>query len=235
MSTTRDIIKGALRLIGTIASGETPSASEQSDALLVLNQMLDSWSNENLLVFDRTREIFPLVASQQAYTMGLAGNFNTSRPIEIERIGIINTGYTPNSEIPVRILTLDEWADLTIKSTTSSLPTAAYIEWTNPLIIINLWPVPNTGASIALYTKKSFAAITDVSLDIGLPPGYEKAIRYNLAVELCPEYGMPASAEVIQGATEGKANIKQTNIDPTYMACDVGSLGSGPFNYLTGK
>jgi hypothetical protein len=52
MSTTAgDQIYAALRLIGQLAEGETPSAETAQDALTALNQMLDSWSIERLSVF----------------------------------------------------------------------------------------------------------------------------------------------------------------------------------------
>ena len=36
-------IERALRLLGVLAEGETPSAATSQDALMALNQMIDSW------------------------------------------------------------------------------------------------------------------------------------------------------------------------------------------------
>ena len=49
--TAGDQISRALRLLGVLAEGETPSASESQDALMALNQMIDSWNTERLSVF----------------------------------------------------------------------------------------------------------------------------------------------------------------------------------------
>ena len=49
--TAGDQINRALRLLGVLAEGESPSASESRDALVALNQMLDSWDTERLAVF----------------------------------------------------------------------------------------------------------------------------------------------------------------------------------------
>ena len=49
--TAGDQINRALRLLGVLAEGETPSASESQDALMALNQMIDSWNTERLSVF----------------------------------------------------------------------------------------------------------------------------------------------------------------------------------------
>jgi len=53
-----DQINGALRLIGQLAEGETPSAATSADALTALNQMLDSWSAERLSVFSTQDQVF---------------------------------------------------------------------------------------------------------------------------------------------------------------------------------
>ena len=44
--TANDQINGALRLLGVLAEGETPSAATSQDALAALNQMIDSWNTE---------------------------------------------------------------------------------------------------------------------------------------------------------------------------------------------
>ena len=42
MTTALDLITGALRKINVLAAGEVPQASEQQDALAVLNDLLDT-------------------------------------------------------------------------------------------------------------------------------------------------------------------------------------------------
>ena len=50
MSTTAgDQINGALRLLGVLAEGESPSAATSQDALAALNQMIDSSKNRQRL------------------------------------------------------------------------------------------------------------------------------------------------------------------------------------------
>ena len=58
MTTANDQINGALRLIGQLAEGETPSAATSADALTAMNQMLDSWSSERLSVFSTQDQVF---------------------------------------------------------------------------------------------------------------------------------------------------------------------------------
>ncbi len=65
-STRNDLIKGALRLIGVLASGETPSASDISDCSEALNLMVKGWMPEAHL-WSQTQATLFLVAGQRQY------------------------------------------------------------------------------------------------------------------------------------------------------------------------
>jgi len=45
-----DIISRAMKDIGALASGETPTADEAQDAFDMLNDLIDQWSNEDMIV-----------------------------------------------------------------------------------------------------------------------------------------------------------------------------------------
>ena len=83
MYTANDIIRSAMRLIQVSAVDTDLTASELQDGLESLNRMLDSWSADELTLYQVIREQFPLVSGQNPYTMGYGGNFNTSRPMKI--------------------------------------------------------------------------------------------------------------------------------------------------------
>lgn len=220
--TVREFLTSSLRLIGVTAQGEAMTASEASDALAVLNEMLDSWSADGLNVYATTREEFALVASQSSRTMGTGGNFNTSRPTQILRAGVEDSGV----EIPLDILNVDEWAQISNKSLTSENPQKIYLEGTHPLETINFWPVPTSTNNLVLYSLKPFSAITNLSATFTFPPGYQEAIRHNLAVRLAPEYGKQTPAEVAAIAGDALAQIKRKNIKPSYMESDVMGLSN---------
>jgi hypothetical protein len=65
-----DIISRAMKDIGALASGETPSPEEAQDAFDMLNDLIDQWSNEDMIVFNTTEIIWPVVAGQVQYTIG---------------------------------------------------------------------------------------------------------------------------------------------------------------------
>ena len=65
-----EIISRALKDIGALASGETPSPDEAQDAFDMLNDLIDQWSNEDMMVFNVTEIIFPVIPGQIQYTIG---------------------------------------------------------------------------------------------------------------------------------------------------------------------
>lgn len=233
--TVRDMIRGSLRLIGALAEGETPSAAQQSDVLFAFNQMIESFSNDPLLSSYKVREEFTLVPSTQSYTIGTGGTFSTTRPLEVYEAGLEIQGSSP-TEIPVDIINDQQWADIRQKSVSSSIPRKIYIEDAFPLSNVHVWPVPEAAHKLVLYSRKPLDTYSSYTTEINLPPGYLRMYRYNLAVEVAPEFGKEPSGLVLQTAMDSKAAIKRTNTKPIYLECDRGVLPwTSGFNIVTGE
>lgn len=232
--TARDLIRGSLRLIGAIASGESGSENEQAEALAVLNDLMDSWSLDGFLLYQTKRESFPITTGLQNITMGPLGTFDTIRPIKVLRASVEQNG----NEIPIRLVTVDEWAKITVKSTNSELPSKIYVEGTFPLETLNIWPIPSAANNLIIYSYKPLLSFVNDSDDLILPPGYARALRYNLAIELASEYGKTIPQEVALIATESKTYVQRQNTKPVYMISDALGLPSGgtkTFNWITGE
>lgn len=65
-----EIISRALKDIGALESGETPTPDAAQDAFDMLNDLIDQWSNEDMMVYNTTEIIFPLISGQVQYTIG---------------------------------------------------------------------------------------------------------------------------------------------------------------------
>lgn len=232
--TGRELVSAALRLIGASAPGESLSAGEATDGLAALNRMLGSWSNDNLLVPYRVREEFSLVAGQQSYTIGVSGNFNTARPMAIENAFLLDESQSPAFERLINVLNQDRWAEISIKGLESEVPTDLFMNDAFPQATIYIYPKPTAVKKLVLFSLKPISTMT-LDTVISFPPGYERALIFNLAIDLAPEYGRTVADTVVNGATESKAAIQRTNIKPTYLAADPALLQQrGLFNILTG-
>ena len=73
-----DIISRALKDIGALAAGETPSPEEAQDAFDMLNDMLDQWSNEDMMTYYKTEIVFPITPGQTQYTIGPGGQIGAN-------------------------------------------------------------------------------------------------------------------------------------------------------------
>jgi hypothetical protein len=78
MTTPYDIISRALKDIGALAAGESPSADDAQDSFDMLNDMCAQWSNENMMVFYKTEIIFQTVQNTVQYTLGPSGSVGAS-------------------------------------------------------------------------------------------------------------------------------------------------------------
>lgn len=232
--TANDLIASSLRLIGVLASGETASGAEASDALVVLNDMLDQWNAERLTIFDIIPQDFPLVAEQQLYTLGTGGNFNIARPPRIERASLMWLANPSQPlELPLDIMDYASWQAIPVKDTTSTQPRVVYVEYSFPLINLRYYPVPNIISDTRLYVWNPLTSFTALSTDLTFPPGYAKALRYNLALDLAPEYGRPVPPEVAVQAVDSKGKIKSINAPAPIMSVDAALRGDvGLYNWL---
>lgn len=236
MATAAEIIESALRKLGVIASGEDPSSAEQADGLASLNQMLASFSNESIFLFSDNEETFTLTPSTSSYTMGSGGDFNTTQPIKITDARLQVNTSNPAYEMPISILTLPEWKKIVQKNISSTLPSAIYVEYGAALATINVYPVPSAAQSLILNSRKVVQSFASAATAVAMPPGYERLLVFNLAVEVASEYGQEASPTVQRIAKESKAMILRNNSESPILKNEIADLINGaPFNWLTGQ
>lgn len=208
MATALDMIKKSMRLSGAIGQSKEITASQASDALDTLNSMLESWSIERLFVYQIYDETVSWTSGQSSRTIGSGGNFNTTRPSRIE------DGFTRISNIDYRYRSIskDEYDAIANKTTQSSYPDVIYYDNTASLGVLYAYPVPNATVSIHLNTWKQLQSFSTLTTVLALPPGYRRAIEYNLTVELQGEYpDLALHQSVIEIARQSKAAIKTQN------------------------
>jgi len=222
MSTAQDLIKGSLRLLGVIASGETPSSSELSDGLSALSGMISSWSNDGFLVFKETIKGFDIPAGKSKYSVGPGGDLNISWPVDIKSATYQTS--IQEGEYLLDELNLDQWADVNLKTLQSTLPSYYHLNKTYPMAELRLWPIPSQAGRVNLYALTELCGYDALTDELCLPPGYERMLRYNLAVELAPEFGLEPSLTVQGIASESKALVQRTNTKPVLLSSDAFGL-----------
>lgn len=204
MPTARRIITRALQKNGVLTKNESVSGDEASDGLDALNDMVSSWSNDSLLIYARISEDFPLISGQSTYTIGTGGDFDTSRPLQVlsafTRIGSIDYDIDIISDV--------EFDTITQKDISSSIPDVMYYDGNAPLGEIRIYPVPTTG-TLHIRSEKELSQFTTLDTDIDFPSGWTRALVYNLAVDLAPEYGQQVDPVVFEIAGQSLGKIKK--------------------------
>jgi len=202
MATALNYITTAMKKAGILSDVETPTASQASDALETMNDLLDSWSNEGLLTSARTLEEFTFSGGVANYTMGAGGDFDTSKPVQLVSI------YTRRgtTDYAIRELSDDRYADIISKDT---LGIPDYVNFTNafPLSLLKFYPVPSNSDPVFILSDKEIGNYS-LSDTISLPLGWARAIKYNLAIELATEYGVSAPQETVATANDALIKIK---------------------------
>lgn len=218
MSTTTatDIINGALRLLQVASPDVVLTASEANDALDALNLMVDSWSNESLMVSHVTKETFAVIPGHNPYTIGAGGDFDTERPIAIEGA----TFNINNIDYPVQSVAFDDWSSVRLKLLSTIFPDYLYYDATFPMGAVYFHPIPSTTSTITLYNRKPFTQFTGLTDALVFPPGYARLMKYGLAIEIAPEYQTTAGDDVKAMFVAAKAGIKRTNKRPITSSID---------------
>lgn len=227
-TTALDIITGAAKLIGVVFKSEALTPDEANDGLVALNDMLDSWSNDNLTTYAYTLENFTLTGAA-SYTIGTGGTLNTARPINIAT-AVLRVG---NVDYPLEIITQQEYiTEIPIKSIGSTIP--QYLTYDNgyPLGTIKIYPVA-AGGVLYLLSNKPLSNLAALTTSVDLPPGWKKALKFNLAIDLAGEFGVEIPQAVLAGAKSSLGMIKRaTSINNAmpYMPSDLSgwNIYSGP-------
>ena len=218
-----DLIEGSMRLLGAIATGETMTADEANDGLNSLNDVLETWSLENLTVWGVDNQTFVSVAGQSLYTIGPTGDFVTTRPVRISRMFCTLNGV----DFPVEFIGEDEYDAISLKTQGQDYPEKAVYINSSPLGILKVWPVFTQSLPVTLAIDQVLTQIPTLSTVIGFPPGYYIALKHALAIMLSPDYGITPSSVIVQVEQMAKANIKRANKKKREAGFDL-AYTSGP-------
>jgi len=213
------LIIDAHRLLGLNISGDSLGTSPVNDSLTALNAMLDSWSTEGLSIFHSLDQAFYWPANRASRTLGPsdAANFTGTRPTKLSSATYFIDEDFGTSQQP-RQLTKEEYAAISSKTLTSTYPNAFYANMTMPDIVISVYPIPTKGLRWHFISDGPLDSNLELGSSLQFPPGYYRAIRYNLAIDLAAEFGQNVSASVVRIAIEAKRGIERVNNCPNVLA-----------------
>lgn len=186
------IIKGALRLIGAIAQGENPTTDQVTEASEALNLMVKAWEADGMPLWGLSEYALSVTSGQTGYQIGLGYEVNIPKPLKI--IQAFNRNTTTNIDIPMRVVTKQEYNMLGNKTTTG-LPIQLYYDPQRDYGKVYLFPTPDSIAEaqnkIHIIYQRPFEDFDTSTDNPDFPQEWLEALKYGLAQRLAPEYGVP--------------------------------------------
>ncbi len=224
-----DVLYAAFRIAGILGdAGRTMSMSEMSDGLRIANSMFDSFQAQRLLVYAIDRQEYALTPSKPSYTIGMGGDISITRPVKVERAGLVMLTSSPPMETSLAVLQSEQqWADVTPKAMQSTYPSKVYYQPKVPYGVLWVWPVPTVANRIALYPWVALEKVGQTTDVVDFPQGYQELVEYNLAVRLAAQFPerariSPMSVEI---ARQAIAQMKGLNEPEYLMRTELGAMG----------
>ena len=230
-----DQINGALRLIGQLAEGETPSAATSADALTALNQMLDSWSAERLSVFSTQDQVFTWPASTKSRTIGPTGDFVGNRPVLLDDSTYFRDPSN-NISFGIKIINQQQYDGIAVKTVTSTYPQVIWLNMDMPNMDMYIYPVPTKALEWHFISVTELVEPATLATTLVVPPGYLRCFRFNLACEIAAEFGVEPPPQVQRIAMSSKRNIKRINNPDDVMSMPYSIIATRQrFNVFSGN
>jgi hypothetical protein len=208
--TVQELIDKSLQTLGVIAPGETPAPEERTDALSALNSLIANWNAQQLPLFSVQLTTVPLTGAG-SYTLG-------TRPMRIKSAQVLAANGAAQAPVLVDAV---GWASIADKTRTGIYAEALYCDYGFPAATVSLSPRP-AGGTLEIYSYKQLTEFASLAESIVLPPGYERALRFALAMDLASEYGRTVTPEIAAAAQEAKNAIAGLN------AVVLGEMAPGP-------
>jgi len=183
--TRNQIIESALRKLGVLAEGQTPSTQNYSDGMMALNTVISQLRAVGMPLWARSEHTF--TPTTGTYTIGTGMTLDTPFPVKL--LQAIRTEN--NAKIPMEVISRQEYNQLPTSNSDSPLK-VNYQPFIN-YGTISFWPTPTSSntATVTLVYQRPFQYFTSSAETMDFPEEWYSALIYNLAVRLAPEWGVP--------------------------------------------
>ena len=215
----------ALRKIGVIQSGGTPTANQLADAQDTLDDMIQEWQADGLRLWVMDDITVPLVAGKKTYTIGPSGaDVTAPRPERI--IGGRRHDLTSGYDTPMVYYSRTDYNQLSNKDQTGQMVAFYYDKHLVGTVYVYLVPDATIAAqyTLILTVQKPLDSVTSSTTTMQFPNAWFQALKYGLAAALAPDYGVPVDQRqlLMQETQMYKANLENYDQeDPsTYFTID---------------
>jgi hypothetical protein len=213
-------ITGVTSIPTNLVAGATAAYQVGSGSILTdLQGLLPP--NTTVIAFNSGAQTITMSANANGSSIGLdnftytvPGDFPIPRPLRI------TSGFTRFNTLdyPFEVKsTEEEYNSILYKLQPGPWPVMGW--WNNqfPYGLLNVYQVPGNGAECHLFTDTVLSNLT-LSSVISMPQGYNRALKWLLAMELAPEYGFEPGPTFMKNVGEARAFMKALNAQPAKVA-----------------
>jgi hypothetical protein len=231
-ASANDIINDAV-LMGGIGDIYNPLDGQNVQfALRMLNGIIDSWSTEELTVYDIVEGTFNFTAGTNYYTNGAVGGTGLNfRPPFIDSVTVVDANTVTYK---VQIIGVGQWSDIIYKPAPGR-PEVVYFDGNFPLLGSYWWPTPAFSSDVAhIWYGNPVPAFTTLGQQLTAPPGFELFMKLQLACTLGPAYGIEPSPQLKGDLWSARNNARNLNNQPKILHSDVPVNRRKAFNIYYG-
>jgi hypothetical protein len=234
-----DIINEALGHLG-VYTGDPLSAADEQTAFFTLLALIDGWGIEPGTILQTNVLQFMTQAGKQSYTIGPAVTndwVTATLPMSFSNIGMM-LGLL---ELPIVPATEDQWAAIGLKSLQSGVIEGCWPNFGSTSHTLNFAPVPNAAIPINLYIPQQVLKPTVATATIGLPPGYQEAMTFELVIKVSSKFRAKIPAWIPAAWEAAKEKIRANNFEAMDIQCDPALVrggtrtGGGSIAFYEGK
>jgi hypothetical protein len=210
--TCGDLISAVLKTSGVLGIGQTAQAEDANTGLQLLVEMIGNWQRERFLAWRNIEQIIPATGAasypipdrpprlDSAYARLLTGQ---------QVAGINNAGPV---DFPLYVIdSQKEYNEIGLKSLTT-FPAAVWYAPDYPTGVVWPWPIPPSGQfDLHIFYRAGLPTYTALTDDLNLPPEYIRAARYELAIMVCMDYGVPSRSDHAAALAGIKSTIRAVN------------------------
>lgn len=213
--TGTELINSVFRVLGVFGVGETVPSDDSTNALQALNILLKSLQKRGIQLWSKQVVTLTPVAANASHQIGPTatgtGASTVHKPLRILEAYLRNG----NNDSVLELLPMQRYYQLGAKSQAGT-PSSIYIDHGRDVATIYLYPVPtssDTSKSIILVTQRSLLDVDAVADNIDIPQEWFQPLKWLLAAELGPEYGIDLNRQQMIESKAGMMLSEATSFD----------------------
>ena len=189
------VINGALRVLGVVGVGDTPTATDYTNCSEALNLYIKQLQTKGLPLWKLQEVLVPMVIGQRIYEIGPNGaDVISDKPLRVV-MAFIRNDSTQN-DTTLMVISRQEYMQQGYKPS-QGIPNQVYYDPQVNSGLLYVYDTPSTtGYTIHLQCQLPISDTLTPTNTPEFPSEWFNLLKFGLADQLALEYGVPAQVRV---------------------------------------